>query len=254
LNEKLYTCSGEEAFAMMQEDSQMFTNYHTGFQTQTAGWPVKPVHVAIRFVESLRKKKGGGGGVTVADFGCGDAELAAHFAEARATTRKAGEGGAAGSKKKRRKSGGPGDNGGRVTCHSFDLVSENPLVHACNMAAVPLEAQTCDVAVFCLALMGNDYPLFLREASRVLKPGGTCWIAEVRSRFSQVKGGDGAGSDFVKCMARHLGCELRSHDNANKMFVTYVFEMPLEKTPEPASDEAFVAKWPKLSSCMYKKR
>ena len=41
-----------------------------------------------------------------------------------------------------------------------------------------------DVAVFCLALMGTDYPAFLEEARRVLKPSGTLWIAEVRSRFS----------------------------------------------------------------------
>ena len=36
-----------------------------------------------------------------------------------------------------------------------------------------------DVAVFCLALMGTDYPSFLWEAARVLKPGGIIWIAEV---------------------------------------------------------------------------
>lgn len=38
------------------------------------------------------------------------------------------------------------------------------------------------MAVFCLALMGTDYPSFLREAARVLKPHGTIWIAEVRMR------------------------------------------------------------------------
>lgn len=37
-----------------------------------------------------------------------------------------------------------------------------------------------DIAVFCLALMGTDYPSFLQEAARVLKPHGTIWIAEVR--------------------------------------------------------------------------
>lgn len=41
------------------------------------------------------------------------------------------------------------------------------------------EAASVDIAVFCLALMGTDYPSFLAEAHRVLKPRGHLWIAEV---------------------------------------------------------------------------
>jgi ubiquinone/menaquinone biosynthesis C-methylase UbiE len=63
--------------------------------------------------------------------------------------------------------------------HSFDLVSAAPHVVACNMAHVPLEAGSVDVAVFSLALMGTDYGAFLREAARVLRHRGWLWIAEV---------------------------------------------------------------------------
>ena len=41
-------------------------------------------------------------------------------------------------------------------------------------------AHSRDAAVFCLSLMGTDYPAFLKEAYRVLSPGGQLWIAEVR--------------------------------------------------------------------------
>ena len=41
------------------------------------------------------------------------------------------------------------------------------------------ESQSREAAVFCLSLMGTDYPSFLEEAYRVLVPGGRLWIAEV---------------------------------------------------------------------------
>ena len=65
--------------------------------------------------------------------------------------------------------------------HSFDLVSAAPHVIACNMAHVPMETASADVAVFSLALMGTDYGSFLIEAARVLRHKGWLWIAEVRS-------------------------------------------------------------------------
>lgn len=56
--------------------------------------------------------------------------------------------------------------------HSFDLVSPNPLVTACDMASVPIKDASVHVAVFCLSLMGTNLADFLREAHRVLVPGG----------------------------------------------------------------------------------
>lgn len=70
-----------------------------GFQQQTAKWPVQPVEVAARYL------LGQGKGLTVADFGCGDAQLAALA---------------------------------RQKVHSLDLVSSAPGVIACNMAHTPL--------------------------------------------------------------------------------------------------------------------
>lgn len=70
----------------------------------------------------------------VADFGCGDAKI-------EATVRQ------------------------RVS--SLDLVTTKPNVIACNMARTPLGDAAVDAAVFCLALMGTDYPSFLVEAARV---------------------------------------------------------------------------------------
>lgn len=55
---------------------------------------------------------------------------------------------------------------------SFDLVSPNPLVTACDMAHVPLKDGSVHLAIFCLSLMGTNLADFLREAHRVLITGG----------------------------------------------------------------------------------
>jgi ribosomal RNA-processing protein 8 len=45
--------------------------------------------------------------------------------------------------------------------HSFDLVSKNPRVTACDVAHVPLENESVDIVVFCLALMVRITSYFL---------------------------------------------------------------------------------------------
>ena len=269
LNERLYTCTGDEAYALMHTEgaapadaAELFEAYHAGFRVQTAHWPVRPIDVAIAWLRARPKLR------EVADFGCGDAELAQVL-------------------------GSPSDDGapmaatpaaGHRTIHSFDLVATSPRVTACNMACVPLAARSVDCCVFCLALMGTDYPSFLAEAARVLRPGGWLWIAEVRSRFSNVKGGDKARSAFVACVERGLAAgsfTLRHHDASNTMFVTFAFQMDREKAAATAQSEEGKGKrgkakengkgkgerrtkrgdgandgapaWPALTSCKYKK-
>lgn len=66
---------------------------------------------------------------------------------------------------------------------SFDLVSVKPHIQACDIAKLPLQNKSIDVAVFSLALMGVNYLDFITEAHRCLKMGGHLIIAEVISRI-----------------------------------------------------------------------
>lgn len=53
----------------------------------------------------------------------------------------------------------------------------------------PLESTSVDVAVFCLSLMGTNYPNYLLEAKRVLKPRLTmqfCSLFRVHVFFFQM--------------------------------------------------------------------
>lgn len=186
LNEQLYTQSSTASFTMMKKAPRLFETvcstshqplrscrpvyllylqYHAGFRSQVNGWPINPLDIIIDEVRKLPP------GAVVADMGCGEARLAATLAP---------------------KNGGPG---GKISVHSFDLVCPpgNPYITPCDIAQVPLASGSCDVVVFCLSLMGTNYADFLREADRLLKPGGKLLIAEVRSRFDSSGGTDRGG-------------------------------------------------------------
>ncbi len=71
--------------------------------------------------------------------------------------------------------------------YSFDIVSTKPHIKNCDIANLPLEKKSIDVAVFCLALMGTNYLDFLWEATRCLKKGGYLIVAEVLSRIPNLQ-------------------------------------------------------------------
>ncbi|KAH7416378.1 hypothetical protein KP509_14G088500 [Ceratopteris richardii] len=160
LNEKLYTSSGDEAFKFFKEDPSAFDCYHEGYQEQMSRWPSQPLDVIINWLNKHSKH------LTVADFGCGSGKLAKSV---------------------------------KNQVFSLDLVATDETIIACNMAHTPLNSHSIDIAVFCLSLMGTDYPSFLAEAHRVLKNGGTLLIAEVRSRFDPKNGGADP-TQFIKAL------------------------------------------------------
>jgi ribosomal RNA-processing protein 8 len=205
INEQLYTSRGSDAFEAFQKDPSQFEIYHSGFREQCAYWPYNPLDGIIDWIKNKHKK------AVIADMGCGDARLAASVPN---------------------------------TVHSFDLVSVNPRVVACDVASVPLKTASVDIVVFCLALMGTNIADFVREAHRILKPNGIMRIAEVRSRFD----GDGISiKKFTKFLKR-AGFDIEPHDlqELNKMF----FEVECQKTTRPSYiQQDFTAK-----PCVYKKR
>lgn len=222
LNERLYTTTGEEGLALVQDSPELFEAYHAGFRSQVESWPTKPVHVIAKILQKSPKNW------IVADFGCGDAELS------RIVQQK---------------------------CHSFDLQTpeDAPEVVACNMSDVPLNDDSVDCAVFSLSLMGTDYGSFLEEAHRVLKPGGLLWIAEVRSRFDG-KNGAASVSSFISALSK-LGFKLkREPDERNTMFFTVELiktwaNKPNAKATKGGGPKASASvAWPPLKACSYKKR
>ncbi|XP_019089303.1 PREDICTED: ribosomal RNA-processing protein 8-like isoform X1 [Camelina sativa] len=238
LNEKLYTCSGQEALDYFKEDPEMFDMYHTGYQQQMSNWPELPVNSIIDWLLSRSSS------LVVADFGCGDARIAKSV---------------------------------KNKVFSFDLVSKNPSVIACDMSNTSLESSSVDVAVFCLSLMGTNYSSYIKEAHRVLRPSGMLLIAEVKSRFDPNNGGADP-IDFVKAVCdlgftsvlkvksfvsiysspsffflvspmRKILILFFLQDVSNKMFILLHF-----KKKEQLDSNQKTIKWPELKACLYKRR
>uniref|UniRef100_A0A4Y0BP92 Ribosomal RNA-processing protein 8 n=1 Tax=Anopheles funestus TaxID=62324 RepID=A0A4Y0BP92_ANOFN len=147
INEQLYKIPGKEAKKLFQEDPASFDAYHEGYRQQVEQWPMNPLNRMIKSVLKLPKN------TIVADFGCGEAKLAASVPN---------------------------------KVYSLDLVANTEDVIACDMANTPLESNFVNVVIFCLSLMGTNLADFFLEANRVLKVGGIMKIAEVSSRFNDV--------------------------------------------------------------------
>ncbi|XP_051114614.1 ribosomal RNA-processing protein 8 [Andrographis paniculata] len=206
INEKLYTCSGDDALKYFKEDPSLFNVYHSGYQEQMSRWPVQPNDVIIKWIKDRSPS------LVVADFGCGDARLAKSV---------------------------------RNKVFSVDLVSNDPSVIACDMSNTPINTASVDIAVFCLSLMGTNFPSYLQEANRVLKDHGWLLIAEVKSRLDPSTGG--ADPDkFVRAICE-LGFTSVSKDLSNKMFMLFYFQ---KKGKRKTKD----IKWPELKPCVYKRR
>ena len=245
LNEQLYTTTSESAFEAFSSAPELYDQYHEGFRHQVEGWPVNPVNVIVRSLVSQYGGKGksknkfknnakdtalgtNSASCTVADFGCGDAELAKKLLAIK------------------RKGSGKAEASCPFVVHSFDLVASCPLVTACDMARVPLPDKSVDVAVFCLSLMGTNLADFVREAYRVLKPNGTVKIAEVRSRFESTDPKKDELKDFIGVLEK-LGFDCTKKDRSNKMFVVLDLQKSLAREPDTKLE--FSAK-----PCIYKRR
>lgn len=203
LNEQLYSTPSSAAQRLFQEDPEAFLLYHRGFQSQVKKWPLHPVD---RIARDLRHRPAS---LVVADFGCGDCRLASSI---------------------------------RNPVHCFDLASLDPRVTVCDMAQVPLEDESVDVAVFCLSLMGTNIRDFLEEANRVLKPGGLLKVAEVSSRFEDVR-------NFLGAVSK-LGFKVISKDLSNSHFFLFDFQ----KTGPPRVGPKAQLSGLKLQPCLYKRR
>lgn len=228
INEQLYTTTSEHALDLVKKQPALFDEYHQGFRSQVQGWPENPVDVFVRqFQERTARPVCAPGGlpghadkkVVIADMGCGEAQFALDVNTFVAKHNKQNKG------KK-----GPAHKKLDVTVHSFDLKKANERITVADIKNVPLPDGSCNIVIFCLALMGTNFLDFIEEAYRLLAPNGELWIAEIKSRFLELTQAPGrkpvsVGEEFVESL-KLLGFYHKKTDNENKMFTRFEFFKP----------------------------
>jgi len=184
LNQTLYTTPSAQSLELFKQNPEMFQEYHEGFRRQVEVWPENPVDSYIQQIRQRGKQRGPvrkkgqnaeeeagsnllplprtEGTCSVADLGCGDAQLARALEK---DTKKL-----------------------KIRILSYDLQDPNPLVTKADIADLPLQDGSVDVAIFCLALMGTNWIDFIEEAFRILRWKGELWVAEIKSRFGRNAG------------------------------------------------------------------
>ncbi|KAG5359966.1 25S rRNA (adenine(645)-N(1))-methyltransferase [Yarrowia sp. C11] len=217
INEQLYTVPSDEALKMIQDNPEIFDEYHAGFRNQVQGWPENPVDTFVkRFSERLNKPVCSPGGlpahkrenkIVVADMGCGEAQLALDLSKINF----------------KKKGVNPQNKNLTVETQSFDLKKANERVTVADVKNVPMEDNSADIVVFCLALMGTNFLDFIKEAMRILRPNGELWIAEIKSRFT-----DGQTDEFIKVL-KSLNFFHKLTDDENSHFVRFEFFKPTQE-------------------------
>ncbi len=153
LNEQLYKSPSKDAAAMFKESPTLFDDYHEGYRNQVEKWPKNPLDLIVGELQKPKYRN-----ADIGDFGCGEGKLELRLKA----------------------------SGHQGQIFSFDVGKCAEHIIQTDIASVPLEDASLDIGVFSLSLMGTNFPDFLVEANRVLKPGGTLFVAEVVSRFESV--------------------------------------------------------------------
>lgn len=186
MNHRWYTATSAATHDRLVNNPEEWGHYHTMYRQLRESWAVVPFKEEARW---LRERDG----LVVGDFGCGEALLAT-------------------------------EAGDRHTIHSFDHVAIDKRVIACDIAHVPLEDQSLDLAVFCLSLMGSNFTDYIREAQRCLRLDGMLHIWEAAAYFEDVtafcKGLGKLGFDVMAPATEGAFMRIYAVKNAKKVDTT----------------------------------
>jgi len=138
MNQKWSVTRSEKTFKRLQSDPKEWFYYHQMYAEKRKDWDEIPYEVISKKIDKRPDW-------IVADMGCGENLLSKEI---------------------------------KNKVHAFDFYSNDKDVVQCDMKNVPLDSDSVDVVVFCLALMAPNYLDHLKEGHRILKYYGQMFICQ----------------------------------------------------------------------------
>ena len=90
-------------------------------------------------------------------MGCGRAQISKHFTD---------------------------KNDARFQFINYDHVSSNESVISCDISNTPLDDDSVEIEILCLAMWGSNCKSYITEAHRILESNGLLYIIEATKRWS----------------------------------------------------------------------
>ena len=159
LHQRYKTMTSANLQAEFQAYPDLWHKYHAISESNESSFPEDdiPRNIVIQLLTKLKTKRT----KSIVDLGCGTAQIAHHFC------------------------GDP-----RYQFINYDHVAINDSVIVADISALPLEDDSMDIAVLCLAMWGSNCKDYVSEANRVLETRGCLYIVEPTKRWSE-KSDDG---------------------------------------------------------------
>jgi superfamily II DNA or RNA helicase len=188
LHQKYKTLNSNNLHTLFKENPQLFEEYHTLSENNEKTFPIEeiPRNRIIAELDTIKAKRI----IKIADLGCGKAHIAQHF-----------------------------DKDPRFQFHNYDHVSTKSTIESCDISTLPLEDNTIEICILCLAMWGSNCTDYLREAKRVLETNGRLYIVEATKRWTD---DETLPADRLRKAVEDAGFSIRKSDI--KKFTMFVCE------------------------------
>ena len=160
LHQRYKSLTSENLAAEFAAHPAAWHAYHVLSEKNEESFPTDeiPRNVVIRKLAELRTRRA----KSVVDLGCGKALIARHFLD-----------------------------DPRFAFTNFDHVACNALVTKCDISLLPLEDDSTEIAILCLAMWGSNCASYVEEAYRVLETHGLLYVVEPTRRWLDESCGGG---------------------------------------------------------------